>query len=314
MAAAPAGRDLPIALTLPEPLRREVQTWVEGELGWQVVPESGPPRPALTLCGADDVREGCVVVADGPVDAALLRRALAAGARDAVGWPDDRLQLVEIAGRSESTPVQTGPPTLCVAGAGGGVGTSTVALALAGLAGWSGRDVVVLGGDDLMTLCGIGPWQGAGLAELAALAPIDGAAELGALARPVAGVERLRALGGGRARDADVSGWSVDLVVVDQGALARYEATSVQPRPDLVVTAPDARALAAAVVDAPLLVVGSGPLDRAGIRRAAGRTPAGWLDWSARVARAGVVGRVPGSLPGSWLESLRQAVAGSLGS
>lgn len=302
--------DLPVALCLRDPLRREVRAWVEGELGWQVVPESGPPRPALTLCGADEPRRGCVVVADGPLEAATLRSALAAGARDAVGWPDDRLRLVEVVGRPEAGPVSAGPPLLRVAGAGGGVGTSTIALALAGLGAWSGRDVVVIGDDDLLSLCGIGAWEGPGLAELVALASVDSAAELEALALPVAGVDGLRALGGrSTSREADRSGWRVDLVVVDQG---RVGAADEANPPDIVVTAPDARARGAAGIDGPLLVVGDGPLDRAGVRRAAGRSPDGWLEWSARVARAGVAGRVPASLPGSWVDTLRCAVSGAL--
>lgn len=300
-------RDLPVAVCLPEPLATEMRAWLEGELGWQVVPPEGPPRPLLTLRAAEDPRPGCVVVIDGQLDAAALRAALADGARDAVGWPHDRDRLVALARQPTAASSSGGPPTWRVAGTGGGVGTSTVALAVAGLAAWSGRSVITVGGDDLLLLCGAGPWRGPGLDEVLALGATDGAAELDALARPVAGVDGLRCLGGRATAPFDASGWPAELVVIDQGVAA----TGQEPGPDLLVTAPDARAARAEGVAAPLLVVGDGPLDLAGVRSAGGRRPDGWLPSSARVARAALGGRVPASLPGTWLRALRQALAGS---
>jgi hypothetical protein len=307
--AAPP-QDLPVAVCLPDPLGQEVRAWVEGELGWQVVPAGGPPRPALTLRHALDARPGCVVVTAGEVEAATLRLALDAGALDAIGWPQDRYRLPELARQPSRSPQAGGPPVWRVAGTGGGVGTSTVALGVAGLAAWSGKSVVVVGGDDLLTLCGAGPWEGAGLAEIAALGPVDGAAELPTLAREVVGVDGLTVLGGRvSAQSLDVSGWPADLVVVDAG-VHDAGADGAVDVPDALVTSPDARAARARDVDAPLLVVGDGPLDRGGVRSACGRRPAGWLPASARVARAALQGRVPAGVPGSWLRVLRDAVTG----
>lgn len=314
LAMTPEGtmpRDLPVAVCLPEPVATEVRAWLEGELGWQVVPAEGPPRPVLTLRAAEDARPGCVVVADGELEAGTLRAALAEGAIDAVGWPQDRDRLTELAGRPAAGPAAAGPPTWRVAGTGGGAGTSTVALAVSALAAWSGRSVVVLGGDDLLLLCGIGQWEGPGIDEVLALGAFDGAAELDALARPVAGVDGLRALGGRASAPLDTSGWAVDLVVVDHGVLSPRLGTGVAA--DLLVTAPDARAARASGANADLLVVGEGPLDAAGVRSLAGRRPIGWLPASARVARAALHGRVPSSLPGTWLRALREALAGTGG-
>lgn len=306
-ADTPPPRDLPVAVCLPDPLGLEVRAWLEGEIGWQVVPAEGPPRPLLTLREATDARPGCVVVVDGEVDTLTLRAALRAGAQDAVGWPDDRERLLEIVSLPAAGGGAEGPPVWRVAGTGGGVGTSTVALAAAGLAAWSGRRALAVGGHDLLGLCGISSWSGPGLDEIVALGPVDGAAELEAVSRQVVGLDGLSVLAGAASGPLDVSGWPADLVVADLGIAQAGPATSGV---DLLVTSPDVRAARAQGIDAPLLVVGEGPLDAAGVRSAAGRRPAGWLPHSARVARAALQGRVPASLPGSWLRGLRDALGG----
>ncbi len=191
--------------------------------------------------------------------------------------------------------------TLGIAGSGGGAGTSTVALGAGALAAWSGARALVVGGDDLLALAGAEPWTGPGVAELAALADADAAAEVGRLVRPVRGVPGLTVLGGGAALP-PLGGWPFDLVVADLRAPAALGGA------DLVVTRADGSAAAAAPAPAPVIVARGGPLSAAEVGRLLGRAPVAVLPESARVARAGLAGRVPASLPGSWMSALRRAL------
>ena len=99
----------------------------------------------------------------------------------------------------------------------------------------------------------------------------------------------------------DTGGWPVDAVVVDLRA-PRHLAGA-----DLVCAAPDARlaALDGQPGDLPVVIVGDGPLNRLAVTHRLGRPPVAWLPTSARVAHAGVAGRVPAGLPGTWLKALR---------
>lgn len=310
--------DLPVAVELGGVLGEEVSAYVESEAGWQVVADGGPPRPVLAITDAARPGTPCVVVVEGQPEPAQVRAALLEGALDVLGWPDDRERLLEVPLRASAAQRDgSGPAVLGVAAAAGGAGASTVALACGGLMAWSGRDVIVVGDQDLLTLCGVRPWTGPGAAEVAALEPAEAAAEVDALARPVPGVDRLRVLGGGAA-SVTTAGWPAAVVVVDlraprpaDGPLGRGFGEAGRPswpgRVDLLVVRPDAGVHAAAGTpeDVPVVLVGDGPLDRAGVRRALGRAPVGRLPASVRVARAGVAGRVPSGLPGSWLASLR---------
>ncbi|QBI19390.1 hypothetical protein ER308_07395 [Egibacter rhizosphaerae] len=335
---------LPVAVCLEPPLYDEVAGWVEQHLGWQVVTPEGPPSPALFLVAPARVseRDGpAVVVIDGVADAEAVRTALDAGALDALGWPEDRERLATLAERTGrpsthgertaaggggSTPhgrspdhVQPGGPRLLViTGIGGGVGASTVALALAGLTAWAGHSVVVCGGDDLLALAGRDRWQGPGGRAVAALDAGAGQ-EIETLAVAVPGVERLRLLGDGRPVRR-VAGWPADLVVVDAGP----EGDGVAEDADteelageaavpgrgsgsrLRVARPDGRLVRAPRTGDPLVLVGDGPLSRRAVRGERGRNAVVSVPWSARVGVAGVRGRVPGALPGSWLAALRR--------
>lgn len=309
--------DLPVAVDLEGVLGDEVRAYVEGEAGWQVVAEDGPPRPVLTITGVARTDHPCVVVVDGPPSTEQIRAGLLEGALDVLGWPDDRARLLEAPLRARPTRRDgSGPAVLRLAGSAGGVGTSTLALACGGLLAWQGEDVIVVGGEDLLRLCGMSPWSGPGAVEVAALEPGQAASEVAALARRVPGVDGLRVLGGG-AGIVDATGWPAAAVVMDLRAslpAGHYpedgrwlrEVVGEEDAADLLVARPDAglRAAAAAPGEIPVLVVGDGPLDRAGVRRALGRAPVGTLPSSARVARAGVSGRVPSGLPGTWLAKL----------
>jgi len=310
----PGLRDLPVSVDLPGVLGQEVTSFVEVEAGWQVVSEAGPPAPALVLTAAPRTGRPTVVIVEGAPSPAQVRDGLLGGALDVLGWPSDRDRLLDAPLRVRETPRGTGPSVLAVAGLAGGAGTSTVVLAMGGLLAWSGKRTVVVGDEDLLRLCGAHGWRGPGAAELAALDPAAAAAELPGLLRPVAGVPGLSVLGGDGAAVGAAAGWAVDAVVADLRALPPQDAAWSGGRRSvrgaaLLVGRPDGslRAAAGAPEDVPVLVTGRGPLDHAGVRRLLGRQPVGWLPDSARVAQAGLRGRVPSSLPGSWLAVLRKA-------
>lgn len=307
-------RDLPVSVDLPGVLGQEVTSYVEVEAGWQVVAEAGPPPPALVLTAAPRAGRPTVVIVEGAPSPEQVRDGLLGGALDVLGWPSDRDRLLDAPLRVRSDRRGAGPSVLGVSGLAGGVGTSTVALAMGGLLAWSGKRTVVVGDEDLLRLCGAGGWRGPGAAELAALDAAGAGAELPGLLRPVPGVPGLLVLGGGGASVGAAAGWGVDAVVADLRALPPQDAGSPAGRAalrgaSLLIGRPDGslRSAAGAPADVGVLVAGKGPLDHAGVRRLLGRQPLGWLPESARVAQAGLRGRVPSSLPGSWLAVLRTA-------
>ncbi len=302
-------RDLPVSVELPGVLGQEVTAFVEVEAGWQVVSAGGSLAPVLALAAAPVPGRASVVVVPGPVGSAVVREALLSGALDVIGWPQDRARLLEAPLRAArggpSASAGRGAGRFAVGGLAGGAGTSTVALGVAAVLAWSGRRTVVVGDSDLLVLCGMGPWRGPGSAELAALGPDGAAAELPGLVRPVPGVDGLSVLGGGPV--SSTAGWPADVAVVDLGVVGRGSAVVGA---DLLVARPDSclAAAGAAPADAAVLVVGEGPLDRTAVRRVLGRAPDGWLPRCARVARAGVAGRLPSGMPGSYLAALRDVL------
>lgn len=294
--------DLPVSIELDPILAEEVARFVESEAGWQVVASDGPLIPALVLAGDPRPDRACVVVVEGGAPAAVVRDALLAGALDVIAWPHERARLLEAPLRVRATRRSSaGPAVFKVAAASGGAGASTLALAVGGLLAWSQRDVIVVGGDDLLVLCGLKAWAGPGTAELAQLDEASVASEVEQLARPVPGVPRLRVIGGGAAPTGSLTAWPPDAVVVDVGVSPGLHAA------DLVVARADAglRRLSGLPHDVSLAVVESPSASRAEVRRLLGRPPTAWLPHSARVARAGMRGRVPSALPGTWLAEVR---------
>lgn len=298
-------RDLPVSVDLDGVLADEVVAWVETEAGWQVVAAGGPPTPALHLCATPRPGVASVVVVDGAPSPDVVRGALLAGALDVVGWPADRTRLLDAPARVRASSGPAAGSVVRVAGAAGGTGTSTVALALGALAAWRGRRALVVGDEDLLPLCGIASWAGPGAGELASLPADDAAAEAAALARPVPGVPGLAVLGGGAAAIDAVSAWPAEVVIADVRATPGLASDVLVARPDVSLRSA-ARTAARRVV-----VCGAGPLDPRGVRAVLGAPPAGWLPASARVGLAGVHGRVPSALPGTWVAALRTAVAGA---
>jgi hypothetical protein len=271
--------DLPVSVALPAPLDAAVITWVEGDLGWQVVDPGGSLAPVLALAGAPQGGAPWIAVVDGHPGEDVVTALLTAGAEDVIGWPDGRDRIPLIATRID-VHRRVGPrgARLEVAGVAGGVGTSTLALALGGLLAWGGAAALVVGGDGMLALAGEAGRRASAGTHVA-----------------VEGVPRLSVAGrhGGTATAA----WTGDVVVVDAG-------TRVTPSTTLVIARPDGALRRAARTDRPVVVNGDRPVAAAHVRRLLGATPVAHLPWSARVARAGVAGRVPSGLPGRWLRGL----------
>jgi hypothetical protein len=294
---------LPVCVDLPGRLGQEVTAFAEAEAGWQVVAADSPLVPVVTLARQVRGAAPTVVVFDEAPDPDVLRETLLSGALDIVVWPHERDRLLDVPDRIVRTVTTQGTtPLLTVGGARGGVGASTVALTIAATVAWAGGRALCVGGDATVRLAGVAPWHGPGTAEVVALGH-HAAQELPTLARDVPGVPGLAVLGGGNGAAPDVSSWPYDLVVADLGANGRL-------RSDVLVAAADGSA--ANVTAEAVLVVEHGPLNRSAVTALLGRSPDGWLPYSHRVARAGVRGRVPSALPGSWVAAVRAAMAGAL--
>ena len=284
--------DLPVAVALSPPLDTRVAQWVERDLGWQVVDPAGPLAPVLALadraCGA----LSWIAVTDGAPGAEQIRDHLTSGAVDVIGWPQDRLRIPLLAaqivqGRAGAA---SGTTRITVAGVAGGVGTSTVALAIGGLLAWSGAVVLVSGDADVVTLARSGP-----PADLRPHGPHGSTAPLA-----VEGVPRLSVVD--RGADVTASAWSGDVVVVDAGTTVTADTTLVVSRPDRGLRRADA-------CNRPVVVVGDQPLSGRDARRLLGAALLAHLPGSVRVARAALAGRVPAALPGAWLRDLREGLA-----
>lgn len=271
--------DLPVVVALPPPMQAAVTAWVEQDLGWQVVDPAGALPAVLALSDAPCGALPWIAITAGVPDDTAVTALLTAGAEDVVEWPDGRGRIPLVATRVDvGRRAAPRGPQVSVAGVAGGVGTSTVALAIGGLLAWGGASVLVVGGDQMLGLAGLSRDASAAAGHTAVVG--------------VAGLSVAAAHG-------DVAGaaWTGDLVVVDDGPRAT-QATTV------VVTRPDAGLRRARVLDRPVVVNGRSPLGPAEARRALGGAPLAHLAWSVRVARAGLGGRVPASLPGRWLAEL----------
>ena len=309
--------DLPVEVDVAGDVRPELVSWLEGDLGWQVVAGGGALSAQVVITDDAARATGAVLIVDSDMPAQrkamLLSTALRSGAVDVVEWPDERERLVtavtrpdavrgHAAGTGHDRWGSSAPRVLRVAGVCGGAGTSTVALALAGCAAWAGARAVVAGGDDLLALCGLAPWAGPGTVEIATLPPHDAGREIGALSRPVPGVAGLRAIGGGGpVPAAATSEWPVDVVVLDNRS--RVEAADVV----VGVVGPPLRR--SAQHRERILVRCSPVVGRRELAALLGGPPAGWIDDDPRVLRAGLAGRVPSALPGRWLRRLADGVA-----
>jgi hypothetical protein len=298
-----AAAAVPVALELSGRHAGSVRRWVEGVLGWQPVDDdpSGPVPPAFRLVDHQPTVAGrppgpvlpTLLVVDDDASAPATATLVHAARPDAVvPWPSGRDQLPEVVDGLLRRPRRGGsePRVLRVGGAAGGVGTTTIALALAGLLGWQGDGTLAL----------VRP-----PAAVPALRVVPGeavgAADLWARADELPAVPRGRVLG--------IVGGEVP-TPADPRIVAAVIDAGVDDDVDVLVCRPDAAGLAglASTTAAAVVLVGTGPAPSKDLVRAAGGRRGVAVPWSARVARAGLHGRVPGSLPGRWLRRLAPLV------
>lgn len=306
--AAAAGplEALPVVMELARPDAARVVAWIEGVLGWQPVDGAGgglPARlrlvdvaaaapPAPGWAGEYGIPTVLLVSADDlPLAVAESVRHVRPSA--VVAWPDGRDELVATATRllARARPAAADELLLRVAGAAGGVGTTTVALALGALAAWRHGATLVLtwGAVPLVTP------RTLALDALAGQRTFD-------QAPPVAGVPGLRVVRTvAPAGTAPVDAGPAAVVVRDLG---------VTDDADVLVLRRDAAGIAALERSAAAVavVLDDGLAPTGAIAAAGGGRPSILLPRSVRVARAGLLQRVPTALPASYLRALRPLV------
>lgn len=294
---------LPVVLSLGRSDAARVAAWVEGVLGWQPVdPHLGGLPPRLRVAdvagaGAVDAGPGVPsVLLVAPDDPALDVATAVHGLRPAavLAWPDDRDRIVAVAAglvAGERAPATDGL-VLRVGGAAGGVGTTTVALALGALAAWRH-------GATLVVTWGTVPTASPRTVPLDALAGQRTFDE----ATTVPGIPGLRVT---RAAAPPVG------VPVDAGpAAVVVRDVGIGDDVDVLVLRRDAAGVAALERSsaAVAVVLDDGLAPSAAVVAAAGGRRTVTLPRSVRVARAGLLSRVPTALPASYLRLLRPLVA-----
>lgn len=298
---------VPVALALGERHVGSVRRWIEGRLGWQAVEDDldGPVPPSVRLV---DV-EGALRLLDGAVGPSSIDRlptlllvesddvpALVADVARRLQpaavcrWPDGRDDLPGLVVRAvgEARTSSTSGRVLRVGGVAGGVGVTTVVLALVGIAAWSAqRALAVVHGH-------------AGVREATPVPP-DAlvAPDLWSRAAPLPGLARARVVDTGLvpAQRPPVDR-RIELSVLDVGTT---------PEVDVVVCRPDraaAEQLPVTMAGA-IVVVGRGLLSAERLAELAGGRRIVHVPTSVRVARAVLRGQVPAGLPGTWIASLR---------
>jgi hypothetical protein len=305
--ASHPAQAVPVALALGERHVGSVRRWIEGTLGWQAVDDDldGPVPPSVRIV---DI-EGAVRLLDAGHEASRADRlptlllvedddvvALAADVARRLQpagvcrWPDGRDALPDLVVRavSQHRPGAEAGRVLRVGGIAGGVGTTTVVLALTGIAAWSGeRALAVVHGQ-------------AGVREATPVPPDAVVSpDLWSRATPLPGVDGARVVHTGPAAPARVpTDRRIDLSIVDVGTSAE---------PDIVVCRPDRGAVEQLPVTmaGAVVVVGRGLLSDERIAELAGGRRVVHVPTSVRVARAVLRGHVPAGLPGTWLAALR---------
>ena len=294
---------VPVALALGERHVGTVRRWIEGTLGWQAVEDDldGPVPPSVRIVdvegavrlldagGADRLPTLLLVEEDDVVALAadVARRLQPAGV---CRWPDGRDALPELVVRAVGEQRTSAPVgrVLRVGGVAGGVGTTTVVLALTGIAAWSGqRALAVVHGQ-------------AGV-RAAMPVPTDAVVspELWSRATPLPGVASARVVHTGVSAPSRAPlDRRIGLSVIDVGT---------DPDVDVVVCRPDrgAAELLPVTMAGAVVVVGRGLLSDERLAQLAGARRIVHVPTSVRVARAVLRGQVPAGLPGSWIDALR---------
>lgn len=290
----PTSDALPVVLALGGPAAGRIRRHLEGELGWQPVEPDGPVPAAVRIVDVPGSREApvggppswlVVTEHDAPHEAA--RAAADLDAESVIAWPPtDGAFVAAAAALPPATPVGD-QPELRVGGASGGVGCTTVALALAGLEAWNGRATLVV-------THGVVPHPVGPTLDPETLRSPD-VARAGRSVRGVNGLDVVH-----------VSGPAPELTVRVEGRTVVRDLGTADPGVDVLVVRRDAAGLQAAheTVAGTVLVSDAGIVPQRSFHDAVGGRRLVLLPWSARVARAAVLGRVPASLPGSWLRTL----------
>lgn len=291
---------LPVLLDLGRGDAGRVVAWIEGVLGWQPVDTAAgglPPRLRIADVEAVVTDDGGVptlllVAPDAP--ALVVARAVQRLRPEAVlAWPDARDDLVTTAADvlGAARPAATDDLTLRVGGAAGGVGTTTVTLALGALAAWRA-------GPALVVTAGSVPLACPRTVELDTLASPRTADD----APAVPGVPGLRVVHcAEHPVGAVVDAGHAEVVVRDVGTGADADVLVLR-RDGAGIAGLERSAAAVAVV----LDDGIAPLTA--VTAAAGGRPTIVVPRSVRVARAGCLRRVPTALPASYLRLLRPLV------
>ncbi len=279
---------LPVRVDVDARMTGEVLAHLEGTLGWQATRGDELPAALAVVGVAADVPTDVPAVLLVRDDDPAARAAVAAHrARAVLRWPHERDGLGDVAARLLGEGADPRGTVVRVGGAAGGVGTTTVAMALGGLVAWHGRPALVVASGDV-------PLDGVAVVAPEALA----GHRTWDAATAVPGVSGLRVVGSTHPGAVPVAAPDEVVVLHDRG---------VGTEVDLLVCVRDRAGLAA--VDrtpAGAVVVGDrGAVDPgAWARTTAGRAHQVLVPWSSRVGRAGAVRRVPASLPGRWLATL----------
>ncbi|MDX1620296.1 MAG: hypothetical protein R3320_04855 [Nitriliruptorales bacterium] len=293
---------LPVEVEIAEPTGPRVRAYLEGTLGWQVV-DHGTSKLVPPVCRLVDV--GAEAMPGAPPTLLLVterddaRDAAAAAVRlgpaGIVRWPEEREALPATAeGLATAAPHEHATAgQLRIAGAAGGVGATTVCLAVGGLLAWAGRPALVIARGPVPVpevrqlssedLAGAGTWRGA---------------------TSVPGCDGLKVV---RCNDSTAD------APVDAGAVAAavIRDVGVVDEADVLVMRRDRPGIDALAVTSAgtAIVIDDGVVPVRSFTAAAGRRRLLVLERSVRVARAGALQRVPASLPGSWLRTLRPLAA-----
>jgi hypothetical protein len=303
---------LPVALALGTRHVGSVRRWLEGTLGWQTVEDDidAPVPPVVRIVDVDAAATRALGSIAGSTHALQLPTVLIVEDDDAphvvaevartlvplgvCRWPTDRDALPELVARALRSPRASPRPgrILRVGATAGGVGATTVTLALAGLAAWGGRRslAVVHGQTGVRTATSVPP---------DALAAPD----LWNRAAPIPSLAGMRVVHTGRSpADVTPEDRRIELAVLDVGTEADA---------DIVVCRPDGAAatLLPSTMAGAVVVVGAGLLSVPRIRELAGGRLVVHVPSSARVARAVLRRQVPSGLPGTWLTLLEGLIA-----
>jgi hypothetical protein len=304
-----APQAVPVALALGERHVGSVRRWIEGTLGWQAVDDDldGPVPPSIRIVDLDgavrlldsgelDRLPTLLIVEDddaAPFAADVARRLQPAGV---CRWPDGRDMLPDLV--RNATVLRTRESTvgrvLRVGGVAGGVGTTTVVLALAGIAAWSGQRALAI-------------VHGQAGVRVATPVPPDAvvAPDLWARAEPLPGLTRARVIHTGMVGPQRApTDRRIGLSVIDVGTSSEVDV--VVCRPDRAAAEHLPVTMAGAVV-----VVGRGLLSPERLDELAGGRRVVHVPTSVRVARAVLRGQVPAGVPGTWLGALRPVLDGA---